>query len=79
MTLTIRLSLLMLALLSLGGVQVTVAVLVACLGLLEELKGPFELALSDAAELLDVAFSLSLTGREYSVGLELLGAVGAGI
>lgn len=79
MTLIIPLSLLMLALLSLRGVQVTVAVLVACLGLLEKLKWSFELALADAAELLDVAFSLSLTGREYSVGLELLGAVGAGI
>lgn len=56
-----------------------VVVLVAGLGLLEELKGSFELALANAAQLLDVAFALRLTGREYSVGLELLGAVGAGI
>lgn len=82
MTLIIKLSLLMLALLRQVGLRVAVAVLihlVACLGLLEQLKGPFEFALSDAAELFDVAFSFGLPGREYSVGLELLGTVSAGI
>lgn len=53
--------------------------LVTCLGLLEQLKRPFELALSYAAELFDVAFSFRLARREYYVCLELLGTVGSRI
>ena len=82
MTLIIVRSLLRLALLVLEALQVPVVALAAQvprLRLLEQLKRPLELALADAAELLDVAFPFSLAGREHSVGFEPLRAVGAGI